>query len=74
MALDTGQLIRRSQYRVIPVTAEVRARVEQLGANEPRHLTWYNRHGEVIGDSPAWVASPSLSKNLMMIQFETNKI
>jgi len=56
MALDTGQLIRRSQYRVIPVTAEVRARVEQLGANEPRHLTWYNLHGEVIGDSPAWDA------------------
>jgi hypothetical protein len=42
MVLDTSQLIRRSQYRVIPVTAEVRARVEQLGANEPRHLTWYN--------------------------------
>ena len=56
MALDTGQLIRRSQYRVIPVTAEVRARVEQLGANEPRHVTWYNRHGEVIGDGPAWDA------------------
>jgi len=53
MALDTGQLIRRSQYRVIPVTAEVRARVEQLGANEPRHLTKYNRHGEIIGDGPA---------------------
>jgi hypothetical protein len=56
MALDTGHLIRRSQYRVIPVTAEVRARVEQLGANEPRQLTWYNRHGEVIGDGPAWDA------------------
>ena len=42
MALDTGHLIRRSQYRIIPVTAEVRARVEQLGANEPRQLTWYN--------------------------------
>jgi hypothetical protein len=38
------------------VTAEVRARVEQLGANEPRQLTWYNRHGEVIGDGPAWDA------------------
>ena len=56
MALDTGHLIRRSQYRIIPVTAEVRARVEQLGANEPRQLTWYNRHGDIIGDKPAWDA------------------
>jgi hypothetical protein len=56
MALDTGAVIRRSQWTVIPVTDEVRARVELLGANEPRLLTWYNRHGDVIGDGPAWDA------------------
>ena len=51
MALDTGALIRRAQWTVHPVTTEVQARVTTLGRDEPRLLTWYNRHGEVIGDN-----------------------
>ena len=51
MALDTMKVIRRSQWTVHPVTAEVKTRVEELGKEEPRMLTWYNRHGEVIGDN-----------------------
>jgi hypothetical protein len=30
------------ESQVIPVTDEVRAQVELLGANEPRQLIWYN--------------------------------
>ena len=56
MALDTGAVIRRSPWKAIPVTDEVRAQVELLGANEPRQLIWYNRHGDVNGDGPAWDA------------------
>jgi hypothetical protein len=44
------------ENQVIPVMDEVRAQVELLGANEPRQLTWYNRHGDVIDDGPAWDA------------------
>ena len=51
MALDTGKVIRRSQWTVHPVTAEVKRRVEQLGCDQPNVMTWYNRHGEVIGDN-----------------------
>ena len=44
------------ESQVIPVTDEVRAQVELLGANEPRQLIWYNRHSDVDGDGPAWDA------------------
>jgi hypothetical protein len=44
------------ENQVIPVMDEVQARVEPLGANEPRQLTWYNGHGDVIDDGPAWDA------------------
>jgi len=45
MALDTGKIIIRSQFNEIPMTESVIARVNQLGANEPRLLTWTNRQG-----------------------------
>jgi hypothetical protein len=44
------------ENQVIPVTDEVRAQVELFGANEPRQLIWYNRHGDVNGDGQAWDA------------------
>jgi hypothetical protein len=44
------------ENQVIPVTDEVQAQVELLGANEPRQLIWYNRHSDVDGDGPAWDA------------------
>jgi hypothetical protein len=51
MALDTGKLIRRSQWTIHPVIAEVKRRFEMLGNNQPVMMTWCNRHGEVIGDN-----------------------
>ena len=33
-----------------PVTDLVRKRVEELGSDEPRLLTWFGRHGREIGD------------------------
>jgi hypothetical protein len=50
MALDTGKLIRRSHARVIPMTAEIIARVNYLGRGEPSLLTFQNRRGEDIGE------------------------
>ena len=50
MALDTGKLIRRSHMTVVPMTAEVVARVEKLGCNEPTLLTFQNRRGKEIGE------------------------
>ena len=58
MALDTGKVIRRSQWTVHPVTAEVKRRVEQLGNDQPSVMTWYNRQGEVIGDNGTLWDSP----------------
>ena len=64
MALDTMKVIRRSQWTVHPVTAEVKTRVEELGKEEPRMLTWYNRHGEVIGDNETlWDSAETSARN-----------
>ena len=59
MALDTGKIIIRSQFKEIPMTESVIARVNQLGLSEPIMLTWTNRHGENIGDGPLWDAMPT---------------
>ena len=50
MALDTRKLIRRSHARVIPMTAEIIARVNYLGRGEASLLTFQNRRGEDIGE------------------------
>ena len=50
MALDTGVVIRRTHWTVHPLTDLVRKRVEELGSDEPRLLTWFDRHGREIGD------------------------
>jgi hypothetical protein len=49
MALDTGKLIRRSQAKVIPMTAKVIARVNYFGRGKKSLLTFQNRRGEDIG-------------------------
>ena len=50
LALDTGKLIRRSHVKVIPMTAEVIARVNHLGRGEKSLLTFQNKRGEDIGE------------------------
>ena len=49
MALDTGKLIRRAHVKVLPMTAEVIARVNYLGRGKTSLFTFTNRHGEEIG-------------------------
>ena len=63
MALDTGKIIIRSQFNEIPMTESVIARVNQLGASEPRLLTWTNRQGEDIGDGPLWDSVGPVSRH-----------
>ncbi len=50
LALDTGKLIRRSHVKVIPMTAEVIARVNHLGQGKKFLLIFQNKHGEDIGE------------------------
>ena len=56
MALDTGKLIWQSQWTEIPMTHQVKDRVEELAAGEFWMLTFTNKHGKVIGDGPGWKA------------------
>ena len=62
MALDTGKIINCAQFTMIPMTAGVIARVNELGSGEPELLTWTNRCGENIGDGPLW-DTPETSNN-----------
>ena len=47
MALDTGKLIRQSHAKVIPMTAEVIARVNYLGRGEKSLLTFKTREEKI---------------------------
>jgi len=62
MALDTGKIIIRSQFKEIPMTKSVIARINQLGLSEPIMLTWTNCHGKNVGDGPLWDAMPRLMR------------
>ncbi len=57
MALDSGKLIRWSHMTVVPMTAEVIARVDKLRCNEPALLTFQNRRGKEIGEQKVTVNS-----------------
>jgi hypothetical protein len=50
LALDSGKLIRRAHAKVIPMTAEVIARVNHLGRDESTLFTFTNRRGEEVGE------------------------
>ena len=51
MALNTGQKITRYSWTEVPMPDTVIARVNQLGADQPEHLTFTDRHGNLIGDN-----------------------
>ena len=50
LALDSGKLIRRAHAKIIPMTAEVIARVNHLGRDESTLFTFTNRRGEEVGE------------------------
>jgi hypothetical protein len=50
MALNTGKKIVRRSWDVIPMPDAVIARVNALGSDQPRQMTFTNRHGRLIGD------------------------
>jgi hypothetical protein len=52
LALDTGHMITRHQWVVLPMPPAVIARVSLLGKAEPSILTFTDRHGCKIGDYP----------------------
>jgi hypothetical protein len=50
MALNTGKKIVRRSWYVIPMPDVVIARVNALGSDQPRQMTFTNRHRRLIGD------------------------
>jgi hypothetical protein len=48
MALNTRKKIVRRSWDVIPIPYLVIARVNALGSNQPRHVTFTDRHGRLI--------------------------
>jgi hypothetical protein len=50
MALNTGKKIVRRSWDVIPMPDVVIARVNALGIDQPRQMTFTDRHGRLIGD------------------------
>jgi hypothetical protein len=50
IALDTGKKITRRNWDVIPMPDLVIARVNALGSDQPKQVTFTNCHGRLIGD------------------------
>jgi hypothetical protein len=50
MALNTGKKITRRNWNVIPMLDLVIARVNALRSDQPKQLTFTDRHGRLIGD------------------------
>jgi hypothetical protein len=50
MALNTGKKIVRLSWDVIPMQDVVIARINALGSDQPRQMTFTHRHGRLIGD------------------------
>jgi hypothetical protein len=48
--LTTGKVVVRRSWNVIPMTDKVITRVNQLGADQPQLLTFFNRNNREIGD------------------------
>jgi hypothetical protein len=59
MALGSGKKIIRRSWDVIPMLDTVIARVNELGSDQPEHLTFTDCHGRLIGDSD----EASISRN-----------
>ena len=50
MALNSGRKIVRLNWDLIPMVETVIARVNTLGSDQPKILTFTDRHGRLIGD------------------------
>jgi hypothetical protein len=50
MTLNTGKKILHRSWGVIPMPDVVVARFNALGSDQPRQMTFTNRHGRLIGD------------------------
>jgi hypothetical protein len=50
MSLNTGQKIVRRSGNIISIPDMVIARVNTFGSDQPKHLTFTDRHGRLIGD------------------------
>ena len=59
MALNTGQKITHCSWTEVPMPDTVIDRVNQLGADQPEHLIFTDRHGNLIRDSETPGVVPS---------------
>jgi hypothetical protein len=51
MALNSGKKIVRRSWDVIPIPDVIINRVNELGKDQPRLLTFTDRHGRLMGDT-----------------------
>ena len=59
MALNSGKKIVRWNWDLIPMPDTVTACIKTLGSNQPKFLTFIDRHGRLIGD----VETPEVGAN-----------
>ena len=52
MNFETGKRISGFNWTKLPIPQHVIERVNFLGKDQPKHLTWCDRHGEIIDDPP----------------------
>ena len=55
--LDTGKVVTRYSWTMIPMPTAVIERVNELGKGQPSQLTFQDRHGRIIGDNDSDIAA-----------------
>jgi hypothetical protein len=72
LALDTGAIVTRHQWVVLPMPLLVIDCVNFLGWREPSILTFTNRHGQNIGDNPQDADSAGNEDEEYIVAYPTN--
>ncbi len=62
-SLNTGRIITRRAWTIIPMPQPVITRVNELAADQPSLLTFTDRHGNEIGDAD-FISQPDVSHEI----------
>ncbi len=72
LALDTGTIVTRHQWVVLPMPLLVIDQEKFLGWREPSILTFTNRHGQNIGDNLQYADSAGNKDEGFIVEYPTN--
>jgi hypothetical protein len=72
LSLDTGAIVTRHQWVVLPLPLLVIDWVNFLDWREPKFLTFTNRHGQNIGDNPQDADSAGNEDEESAVEYPTN--